>query len=73
MFQGWDIRLANWIDSVRDEPFRWGPHDCITFANNAAIAMRGFGFADEFIEGYSTKKAQWSNTDAFWKKVATVT
>jgi len=56
MFQGWDILLANWIDSVRDKPFSWGPHDCITFANNAAIKMRGFGFADEFIEGYSTKK-----------------
>ena len=57
MFQDWDIRLAKWIDSIRHEPFRWGPHDCITFANNAAIQMRGAGFADDFLDGYSTKKS----------------
>lgn len=56
MFPDWDIRLAKWIDAMRDKPFQWGPHDCITFANNAAIQMRGFGFADEFLDGYTTQR-----------------
>lgn len=56
MFPDWDIRLAKWIDTMRDRPFQWGPHDCITFANNAAIQMRGFGFADEFLDGYTTQR-----------------
>jgi hypothetical protein len=29
---GWELRLAEAIEDARDRPFRWGRHDCATFA-----------------------------------------
>ncbi|CAN1576842.1 hypothetical protein MCELHM10_04027 [Paracoccaceae bacterium] len=29
---GWERRLAEAIEDARDRPFRWGRHDCATFA-----------------------------------------
>jgi len=29
---GWERRLAEAIAAARDRPFRWGRHDCATFA-----------------------------------------
>ena len=29
---GWELRLAEAIEAARDFPFRWGQHDCATFA-----------------------------------------
>ena len=43
----WDIRLMSYIDDVRNEPFQWGVHDCLTFANGATTAQCGSGFADD--------------------------
>jgi|DEB0MinimDraft_4_1074332.scaffolds.fasta_scaffold179037_2 hypothetical protein len=68
MFSDWDIRLAKWIDAIRNKPFQWGPHDCITFANNAAIQMRGYGFADEFLDGYSTQRGAMIKYQRFLRK-----
>ena len=50
----WDLRLGNYIDAVRSEPFNWGTHDCLSFANNAVAEQRGSGFADDFLGGYTT-------------------
>jgi len=29
---GWERRLVEAIEAARDRPFRWGRHDCATFA-----------------------------------------
>ena len=55
-FHDWDIRLANYAASVLYKPFTWGEHDCVTFANNAAIAQTGVGFADEFIGKHTSAR-----------------
>jgi hypothetical protein len=54
-FADWDLRLAAYLDEVRLEPFQWGFHDCITFANNACHAQRGSGFADGDLGGYESE------------------
>ena len=56
MLSNWEIRLANFITSSHDMPFRWGSMDCITFANNAWRAMTGKGFADDILGNYSTER-----------------
>ena len=55
-FHDWDLRLAAYLDEVRLEPFQWGFHDCITFANNACHVQRNSGFADGDLGGYDSKK-----------------
>ena len=55
-FPDWDLRLAEYIEAVRLQPFKWGKHDCLTFANNALAQQRGSGFADDFLGGYATAK-----------------
>ena len=37
----WPERLADFMDSVRDEPFSWGEHDCCQFAAKAVEAITG--------------------------------
>jgi len=50
----WDVRLVKFIKEVMNKPFTWGEHDCLTFANNAVIAQRGYGFADKYLGKYKT-------------------
>lgn len=53
-FYNWDIKLVEYIRAKRKEPFAWGGNDCLTFANNAVIAMRGNGFAGNYLGDYKT-------------------
>ena len=55
-FLDWDLRLSSYIEAVRSQPFSWGAHDCLTFANNAVAEQRGSGFADDFLGGYTNAK-----------------
>lgn len=55
-FSDWDIKLAEYIKSVRDKPFTWGEHDCLTFANNAVAIQRGTGFAGNSLGNYKTAR-----------------
>ncbi len=48
-------RFYAFVESVRDVPFEWGTHDCITFANSAVRCYRGHGFCDDWLGGYSTE------------------
>lgn len=48
-------RFLAYVESVRDVPFSWGDHDCLTFANMCTRAARGSGFADDWMGGYSTE------------------
>lgn len=49
MLHDWDIRLANYIESVKDRKFNWSDFDCLRFANAAVEAQTGQGFADDWI------------------------
>jgi len=55
-YNDWDIRLIDFINSVRKKPFSWGDHDCLTFANNAVIAQKGTGFDSGYLSGYDDVK-----------------
>lgn len=45
-----------YLEQSRQKPFAWGDHDCITFANKACAAQKGYGFADEFLGKYTTSQ-----------------
>ena len=44
--------LNDYLKAVRDTPFQWGVHDCLTFTNNAFHAMYGEGWADDWLGRY---------------------
>lgn len=52
----WDKRLFNYIETVQDEPFEWGYHDCLTFANTCVQMQIGSGFCDEYLHRYDSAK-----------------
>jgi hypothetical protein len=55
-FHNWDLQLALYLDEVRGNPFEWGTHDCINFANKACRVQRGKGFADNLLVDYKSSK-----------------
>jgi hypothetical protein len=48
-------RFLSYVESVRNVPFSWGTHDCLTFSNAAVTAYRGHGYADDWLYGYTTE------------------
>jgi len=44
--------LNAYLKSVKDKPFEWGKHDCLTFTNNAYRQMYGIGWADDWLGKY---------------------
>lgn len=48
--------LISYLTEVEYRPFRWGQHDCLTFSNQAVKLQRGFGWADEWLTGYTTPR-----------------
>lgn len=56
-YPNWDIRLNQYISEVRDTPFKWGVHDCLSFANGAVTAQTGQGFADQWTGKATTARA----------------
>src|SRR6056297_1961362 len=44
--------LNAYILEIKDQPFEWGKHDCLTFTNEAWHRMYGHGWADEWIGNY---------------------
>ena len=50
----WDIKLAEYVNSLHQERFGWGEHDCLTFVNKCAEVIRGQSFADDWIGDYTT-------------------
>lgn len=51
---GWESRLVNYILSAKDRKFRWGTHDCVTFAFGAMNEVIGWN-------GFRTYKPRWKN------------
>tara|TARA_Y100000114_G_scaffold64448_1_gene59025 strand:+ start:1963 stop:2394 length:432 start_codon:yes stop_codon:yes gene_type:complete len=52
----WDIKLAEYVNSLQDYPFVWGENDCITFVNNCVEIVRGQSFADDCLGNYTSPK-----------------
>lgn len=44
--------LNDYLKSVKDRPFEWGKHDCLTFTNDAFKLMYGTGWADDWLGRY---------------------
>ncbi len=44
--------LNAYLLEIRDRPFEWGVHDCLTFTNEAWHRMYGHGWADEWTGKY---------------------
>ncbi|MET0376885.1 MAG: hypothetical protein ABW128_21845 [Rhizorhabdus sp.] len=53
-FPDWEERLALYLDTRADMPFRWGHHDCALFAAGAVKAMSGVDPAEVFRDKYDT-------------------
>ncbi|MBB5709448.1 DUF6950 family protein [Sphingomonas xinjiangensis] len=51
----WEERLSVYLDRVRDEPFKWGSHDCALFAAGAVKAMTGTDPAADFRDTYTNR------------------
>lgn len=49
---GPEKRLSAYLKAVKDRPFVWGDHDCLTFTNGAWQAMHGAGWADDWLGRY---------------------
>jgi hypothetical protein len=47
-YPDWETRLAAYLEPLRDRPFKWGKHDCCTFAAGAVRAMTGEHSMPEF-------------------------
>lgn len=54
--QGWEKRLSDYIESVKDQPFVRGVHDCALFAGVCAEVMTEQDFTEQFRRPYKTKK-----------------
>lgn len=52
-FQDWPTRLAEFIETRRFTPFKWGKNDCCLFAADAVLAMTGVDPAKR-LRGYRT-------------------
>lgn len=52
----WTDSLQTYLDRVREQPFEWGTHDCVTFACGAIKAITRVDLIDTHVGTYSTKK-----------------
>lgn len=61
MLPDFDIRLAHYINSVRNKPFDWGKHDCLTFANSAIKAMTGDYVFNDWLGDYDGPQSAYKH------------
>ena len=52
MLPNWENRLAEYVAKASGDAFTLGKHDCLTFVEGATVAMRGFGFAGDWLNRY---------------------
>ncbi len=50
--EGWEARFEAFIDSRREQPFRWGINDCCMFAADAVFELIGIDLAREYRGSY---------------------
>jgi hypothetical protein len=68
MVHDWDIRLANYVDSVRYRGFDWSEFDCLVFANGAAQAQLDRDVFDDWIGDYNCYKSAYKHYKGLLKK-----
>lgn len=54
--QGWEKRLSDYIQLVKNQPFERGVHDCALFAGHCADIMTGLDYTSDFKKPYKSKK-----------------
>jgi len=54
--EGWENRLTQYIEEMRDKPFKRGSHDCALFAGNCIDLMTGRDTTSEFRRPYKNRK-----------------
>ncbi len=52
----WRVRLAEWLEEVRNQPFAQGRHDCALFAAGAVRAVTGTDLAEVYRGRYRTTR-----------------
>lgn len=55
MIEGWENRLSEYLQKMKDEPFEWGKNDCILFAAKGYEAMHCENYYSKYLP-YSTKE-----------------
>jgi len=53
---GTQNNLNEYLKSVKNTPFKFGEHDCLTFTNSAYRAMYGTGWAEDLLGRYMSEK-----------------
>lgn len=53
-FSDWERRYSNYIESVKQEEFSYGFHDCCTFSAGNVIAITGWDPMEEYRGKYHT-------------------
>jgi hypothetical protein len=57
--EGWEKRLDACIDRLKNEPFKWGQHDCSLFALDCADAQFGTSFASNWRGKYKNYRGAY--------------
>lgn len=53
--EGWETLLNEQIEKARHTPFKWGEHDCLTWACNCLLAITGVDYLADIRGRYKTK------------------
>jgi hypothetical protein len=59
-YQGWETRLTDYIDSVRNKPFNWSNHNCAIFVANCVKVTTGVDLIEEFRGVFATEAQAYS-------------
>lgn len=54
--EGWEVRLAAFLETRRERKFKRGAHDCVIFACDAIKEVSGVDLAADYRGKYTTKK-----------------
>lgn len=54
--EGWEKRLADYIEAAKDAPFVWGSHDCALWSALWLKECTGKDFAQDWLGLYSTEE-----------------
>lgn len=61
----WEENLATAMEAALQQPFRWGEHDCATFAALCVLAVTGRDLAPKFRGFYRTQRQAGTMLDMF--------
>jgi hypothetical protein len=55
--------LNNYLAMIKNKPFQWGVHDCLTFTNDCFREMHGEGWADDWLGRYMINNRPMRRTE----------